>query len=64
MALLGLFVWYSSNTKLNQRGCVMAITVKDGAVNRWYASFLGQVDWKVGLVKGASKRTIEELLEG
>lgn len=58
----GVFVWYSSNSKINRRGSVMTITVDDHVVERWYASFLGETEWKLGLVKNCRRSEIEQRL--
>ncbi len=58
----GVFLWYSSNSKKNQRASVMVIIVKDGVVDRWHASFIGQGNWRLGLTRGCDRRTVSSLL--
>ena len=36
----GIFFWYSSNTRNNQRGSLMTYIIKDENIDTWYASFL------------------------
>jgi len=48
----GVFVWYSSKTKINDRGSMMVYTVKGEQWTTWYASFLKKEVWKLDRVKG------------
>jgi hypothetical protein len=58
----GLFIWYSSNSKKNRRGSVMIITAQGGVVERWYASFLEDSRWQLGLVRGCDRDSVKTLL--
>ena len=57
----GLFLWYSSNTKKNDRASVMVYSVEDGAIEAWYASFSRGSGWKLDSVKGIDREALEEL---
>lgn len=48
----GLFVWYSSNTKINQKGSLMIYRVKDEAVETFYSSLENKEGWKIIQTKG------------
>jgi ankyrin repeat protein len=57
----GLFLWYSSNTKKNDRASVMVYSVKAGAIEAWYASFSKGSGWKLDSVKGIDREALEGL---
>ncbi|MBI1307600.1 MAG: hypothetical protein GC181_13440 [Bacteroidetes bacterium] len=48
----GLFIWFSSNTQINQRGSIMAYRVKDDQVFTWYATVEKIGIWQITKTKG------------
>ncbi len=54
----GLFVWYSSNSKVNKKGSLMIYITDYGKVKSWYSSLELRGTWKINKTKGVS---IEEL---
>ena len=50
-----LFLWVSSNTKLNRRGSVMVYEVKGPDVHTWYMGLSKDDDWKIAQTKGISR---------
>ena len=58
----GLFVWYSSNTEVNQRGSIMLYRVQQGEVHTWYASLENKNGWKITRTKGIATEALNELL--
>jgi hypothetical protein len=48
----GLIVWYSSNSKTNQRGSLMMYRVQDKQVYTWYATIEKNSGWDVTKTKG------------
>lgn len=57
------FVWYTGNTKANQRGAVMCyVFLGHNPVDTWYASLVANPDWFVSKVKGADSHELELLL--
>lgn len=43
----GAFVWYSSNTRANERASIMVYTVNSGQVETWFAGFRNQNGWEL-----------------
>jgi hypothetical protein len=59
----GVFLWYSSRSSSNRRGSLLVLVVGRGkVVQRWYASFLGEGHWQLGLVKGYPRAKVVEYL--
>ena len=57
------FVWYTGNTKANQRGAVMCyVFVGHYLGGDWYASLVANPGWSVSKVKGAAPHQVEPLL--
>ena len=50
----GLFIWYSSDTELNEKGSLMIYRVQDDIVSTFYASFESTKGWKIKQTKGIS----------
>jgi hypothetical protein len=57
-----LFVWFSSETKRNERGSLMLYQVRDGLVSAWYASFRKAAGWVLHQTKGTTRGAVEELM--
>ncbi len=57
-----LFVWFSSGTRLNDRGSVMLYQVCNGEVSAWYASFRKADGWMLHLTKGTTREAVGELV--
>jgi hypothetical protein len=57
-----LFVWFSSGTKLNDRGSLMLYQVRDESVSAWYASFRKASGWVLHLTKGITRDVVEGLM--
>ena len=47
----GIFIWYSSNSELNQKGSLMIYRVQDEKVSTFYASFENNNGWKINQTK-------------
>lgn len=47
----GLFIWYSSDTELNQKGSLMIYRVQRDIVSTFYASFDNNNGWKIRRTK-------------
>ena len=60
----GLYVWYSSNSELNQQGSLMIYRVDLEQVHTWYASFINREGWKLSKTKGISNSEVQIQLEG
>jgi hypothetical protein len=58
-----IFVWFSSNTKLNRRGSIMIYEVKRSEVHTWYASFSKAEEWRVLKTKGIMRGQVQSLME-
>jgi hypothetical protein len=59
---LALFLWFSSGTKVNDRGSVMAYQVHSGSILAWYASFRKAPGWVLHQTKEISRESIEALM--
>ncbi len=59
----GLFVWYSSNSKLNKRGSIMVYTTNWGMVDTWYASFELRGEWRMVKSKNISIKQVQQMLD-
>lgn len=46
-----MFVWYSSNTEINQKGSMMIYIVQAGDVKTFYISFVNINGWKINQTK-------------
>ncbi len=56
----GLFVWFTSNTKLNMHGSIMVYLVANEEATAWYASFKQESNWMVDKTKGIEKEQVEK----
>ena len=59
----GLYIWYSSNSELNQQGSLMMYRVDSEQVHTWYASFINRDSWELSKTKGISKSELQLQLE-
>jgi hypothetical protein len=50
-----VYLWYSSDTDENNRGCVMVYHNRDGSVNAWYSSFSYVDAWRLDKTKGIDR---------
>lgn len=58
----GLFVWYSSDTEVNQKGSLMVYRVQSDKVETFYASFENKNGWKIKQTKDISVSEMTDLL--
>lgn len=58
----GIFVWYSSNTEINQKGSLMIYIVQADEVKTFYVSFVNNNDWKINQTKNISATELENIL--
>ncbi len=58
----GLFVWYTSNTKANQQGAIMAYRVQRKKVYTWFATVENRDGWRITKAKGVALQELEDLL--
>lgn len=58
----GVFVWFSSNSKINMRASILVYTVDGKNEEAWYASFGDRDNWGVDRVKGISQKQVQEWL--
>ena len=62
-ATSALFLWVSSNTKLNRRGSVMVYEVKGLDVHTWYMGLSKEDDWKIAQTKGIARDQAVSLIQ-
>jgi len=58
-----LFIWVSSNTKLNSRASIMVYEVKGSDVQTWYMGLVKQDNWSVSQTKGIARDRAVSLIE-
>ena len=61
-SLDAIYVWYSSNTESNQKGCIMVYIVKNENVETWYASIENLNEWKINKTTGIQLNALKEFL--
>lgn len=59
----GLVVWFSSNTKTNDRGSIMMYRVQSNQVHTWYATVEKKDGWKITKAKGISLAELQAFLQ-
>ena len=62
-ATSALFLWVSSNTKLNRRGSLMVYEVKGQDVHTWYMGLSKEDDWKIAQTKGIARDQAVSLIQ-
>lgn len=59
----GLFIWYSGNSKTNNKGTLMGYLVKDTDCYTFYISLTGDKDWNVYKTNGIPAKEIQNILD-
>jgi hypothetical protein len=59
-----LFVWFSSQTRVNGHGSLLVYRANGSAVTSWYASFSKAVEWKLLQVEGIGRERLRTWLAG
>ncbi|MDC1142298.1 hypothetical protein OAU50_04340 [Planctomycetota bacterium] len=55
-------VWFSGNSRANQRGSLMVYSTHANSAQAWYASFLGDGSWRIDKQKGVSREEVLRLV--
>ncbi len=58
-----VLVWYTSNTKANRKGAIMAYVFDGSGYDTWYASLTAEGTWRTEKTKGITKDDFDTLLE-
>lgn len=58
----GLFIWYSGNSKTNNKGTLMCYLVKDNTCYTFYISLSGDKNWNVSKTAGIPTKEVQEIL--
>lgn len=58
----GAFVWYSHVNTESDRASLMLYTSGPSEASGWYAGFVKKDQWRIGQVKGAARKAVEELI--
>jgi hypothetical protein len=58
----GMFVWYSSNTEINQKGSLMIYIVQADNIKTFYVSFVNNNGWKINQTKNIFAAELENIL--
>lgn len=58
----GVFVWYSHVTSESDRASLMLYTSGPSETSGWYAGFVRKDQWRIGQVKGAARKAVEDLI--
>ena len=59
----GLFVWFSSNSAINQKGSLMIYRVQEEEIQTWYATFENKGSWQLTRTKGIGLHELREYLK-
>ena len=59
----GLFVWFSSNTEINQKGSLMIYRVQEDEIQTWYATFENKESWQLTRTKGIGFHELRQYIE-
>ena len=59
----GLFVWFSSQSKMNKRGSLMVYRVQGEEIETWYASFEERDKWEIIQSKGVDLNELKGYLK-
>lgn len=59
----GLFVWYSGNSKTNDRGTLMLYLIKESETKTFYITLTGKKNWNVSQTKGVLRNKIQSIIE-
>ena len=63
MSESSLYIWYSCNTKKNDRGSLMLYNIEKDKQVAWYVSFARNDEWRVHKLKGISRAELSGLME-
>jgi hypothetical protein len=55
-----IFVWFSSNTKQNQRGSIMLYESSESEVRTWFAAVVKKQVWEISQTKGIGVEVIRQ----
>jgi hypothetical protein len=58
----GLLIWFSSNTKINQKGSMMVYRSQNSGIATWYAGFENINGWKLSRSKGIDLDEVRRLI--
>ena len=58
-----MFVWFSSNTAINQKGSLMIYRVQNDEVQTWYASFENKDSWQLARTKGIGLHELRQYIK-
>lgn len=59
----GIFVWYSGNSKTNDRGTLMLYLIKDSETKTFYITLTEKKNWNVSQTKGVLTKEIQSIIE-
>lgn len=60
----GIFIWYSSRSKINNNGSLMIYYVCDDECFAFYASLTFERNWNVNKSAGMTKKDIDQIING
>lgn len=58
----GLFVWYSSNSKTNQKGVIMSYLISANSNLGYHITLDEKQNWNVAETKGINKKQVQSLI--
>ena len=59
----GLFVWYSGNSKTNDRGTLMCYFIRESENLTFFITLSGKKNWNVSHTKGVLRNEIQSIIE-
>ena len=59
----GLFIWYSGNSKTNERGTLMCYFIRESETLPFFITLSGKKEWNVSHTKGILRKEVQSIIE-
>ncbi len=59
----GLFIWYSGNSKANERGTLMCYFIRESETLPFFITLSGKKNWDVSQTKGVLRKEIQSIID-
>ena len=59
----GLFIWYSGNSKTNERGTLMCYFIRESETLSFFITLSGKKEWNVSHTKGILRTEAQSIIE-
>jgi len=57
-----LYAWFSSNSKINNKGSLMIYELENNAVHTWYCQIEKHENWRIGKTKNVSREELNKMM--